>query len=216
MKKNIFIVTFTAAFIGILYYVDAALELNYLSKVLIKIGLLIISLFLGKLMGLDYSYLKPKKTKAYKKGFTVSIIAFASIIIGFLIIQDFLNYQIMIDEFQNKYELTGTKFFIASAYLVIVNAFLEEYFFRGYIFFNLSNKYFAYIFSSLAFSIYHLSNFQNWFENDWLMLFPVIGLIISGLLFNYLDTKSKDIYNSYIPHFFADLAIVTIGYFIIY
>jgi membrane protease YdiL (CAAX protease family) len=216
MKKNIFIVTFTAVFIGILYYVDAALEMNYLSKVLIKIGLLVISFILGKIMGFDYSFLKPNKTKAYKKGLLVSIIAFISIIIGFLIIKNFLNYQVMIDEFQNKYELTGAKFFIASAYLIVVNAFLEEYFFRGYIFFNLSNKYFAYIFSSLAFSIYHISNFKNWFNNDWLVLVPLVGLILSGLLFNYLDSKSEDIYNSYIPHFFADLAIVIIGFFIIY
>jgi len=216
MKKNIFIVIFTIIFVSILYYVDATLKLDYLSKVLIKLGLLIISFILGKKIGLDYGFLKPKKTKAYKKGLIVSVIAFLSIILGFLIIKDFLNYQVMINEFQNKYELTGIKFFIASIYLVVVNAFLEEYFFRGYIFFNLTNKYFAYIFSSLAFSVYHLSNFKNWFKSDALVIVPVLGLFISGILFNYLDSKSKDIYNSYIPHFFADLAIVIIGYLIIY
>lgn len=216
MKKNIFIVIFTVIFISILYYVDAALKVNYLSKVLIKLGLLIISFVLGKKIGLDYSFLKPQKIKTYKKGLIVSIIAFASIIIGFLIVKDFMDYQVMINEFQNKYELTGIKFFIASIYLIVVNAFLEEYFFRGYIFFNLSNRYFAYIFSSLAFSVYHLSNFKNWFKNDALIIIPVVGLFLSGILFNYLDSKSKDIYNSYIPHFFADLAIVIIGCFIIF
>ncbi len=216
MRKNIFIVIFTVIFISILYYVDAALKVNYLSKVLIKFGLLILSFVLGKLIGLDYSFLKPQKIKAYKKGLIVSVIAFASIIIGFLVIKNFLDYQVMINEFQNKYELTGIKFFIASTYLVVVNGFLEEYFFRGYIFFNLNNKYFAYIFSSLAFSVYHLSNFKNWFKNDALMIIPVVGLFLSGILFNYLDSKSEDIYNSYIPHFFADLAIVIIGYFIIF
>jgi len=216
MKKNIFIVIFTLIFIGILYYVDAALKVNYLNKVLIKLGLIIISFVLGKKIDLDYSFLKPKKITAYKKGLIVSLIAFFGIIIGFLIIRNFLDYQVMIDEFKNKYELRGIKFFVASIYLVVVNAFLEEYFFRGYIFFNLTNKYFAYIFSSLAFSVYHLSNFKNWFTNDALIIVPVVGLFLSGLIFNYLDSKSKDIYNSYIPHFFADLAIVIIGYFIIY
>jgi membrane protease YdiL (CAAX protease family) len=122
----------------------------------------------------------------------------------------------MIDEFKNKYELTGFKFFAASAYLVVVNAFLEEYFFRGFIFFNIKNRNLAYVFSSLAFSIYHISNFKNWFSNDFLVILPLGGLILSGVLFNYLDEKSGDIYNSYIPHFFADLAIVIIGFFIIY
>jgi membrane protease YdiL (CAAX protease family) len=122
----------------------------------------------------------------------------------------------MIDEFKNKYELTGIKFFIASIYLVVFNAFLEEYFFRGFVFFNLNNRKFAYVFSSLAFSIYHISNFKNWFTNDLLIIIPLAGLFLSGILFNNLDSKSKDIYNSYIPHFAADLAIVIIGYFIIF
>jgi len=122
----------------------------------------------------------------------------------------------MIDEFKNKYQLTGFKFIAASVYLVVVNAFLEEYFFRGFIFFNLENKKFTYIFSSSAFSIYHISNFKNWFSTDLLVFLPLAGLFLSGLLFNYLDEKSGDIYNSYIPHFFADLAIVIIGFFIIY
>jgi membrane protease YdiL (CAAX protease family) len=99
---------------------------------------------------------------------------------------------------------------------VVFNALLEEYFFRGFIFFNLENKYFAYTFSALAFSIYHISNFKNWFTDNLLIIIPLVGLFLSGILFNYLDSKSKDIYNSYIPHFAADLAIVIIGYFIIF
>jgi membrane protease YdiL (CAAX protease family) len=216
MKKNIFVVTFTIFFVVILYYVDAALRLNYLNKVLIKISLIVLSYILGRIIGLDFNFLKPKKTKAYKKGLVVSIIAFAVIIIGFLVIRNYLDYQVMIDEFKNKYELTGIKFFIASIYLVVFNAFLEEYFFRGFVFFNLNNRKFAYVFSSLAFSIYHISNFKNWFTNDLLIIIPLAGLFLSGILFNNLDSKSKDIYNSYIPHFAADLAIVIIGYFIIF
>lgn len=216
MKKNIFVVLFTIIFVVILYYVDAALKLNYLYKVLIKIGLIGLSYIIGRIIGLDFSYLKPKKTKAYRKGLIVSIIAFVAIIIGFLVIRNYLDYQVMIHEFKNKYELTGIKFFIASIYLVVFNAFLEEYFFRGFIFFNLENKYFAYTFSSLAFSIYHISNFKNWFTNDLLIIVPLVGLFLSGILFNYLDSKSEDIYNSYIPHFTADLAIVIIGYLIIF
>jgi membrane protease YdiL (CAAX protease family) len=216
MKKNMFVVTFTIVFVVILYYVDAALRLNYLNKVFIKIGLIALSFFIGRAIGLDFSFLKPKKTKVYRKGFIVSIIAFSAVIIGFLVIRNYLDYQVMIDEFKNKYELTGIKFFIASIYLVVFNAFLEEYFFRGFVFFNLNNRKFAYVFSSLAFSIYHISNFKNWFTNDLLIIIPLVGLFLSGVLFNYLDSKSKDIYNSYIPHFTADLAIVIIGYFIIF
>jgi membrane protease YdiL (CAAX protease family) len=216
MKNNIFVVLFTILFVVILYYVDAALRLNYLNKVFIKIGLIALSFFIGRAIGLDFSFLKPKKTKVYRKGFIVSIIAFSAVIIGFLVIRNYLDYQVMIDEFKNKYELTGIKFFIASIYLVVFNAFLEEYFFRGFVFFNLNNRKFAYVFSSLAFSIYHISNFKNWFTNDLLIIIPLAGLFLSGILFNNLDSKSKDIYNSYIPHFAADLAIVIIGYFIIF
>lgn len=215
MKNNTFIITFTIVFISVLYFVDAILTFSYASKVATKVILLVLSFVLGKKIGLDFTFLKFKGIKQYKKGIIFSVISFSSITIGFFIIKSFLDIPTLVNEFTNKYELVGLSFLIASIYLVFINSFLEEFFFRGFIFLNMKNKYLAYGFSSVAFSIYHISNFQNWFNNNLIIVFPVIGLILSGLIFNYLDHENKDIYNSYFPHLFADLAIVIIGFLII-
>ena len=126
-----------------------------------------------------------------------------------------MDLTILKNEFLNKYQLDGIKFFIASFYLIFINSFIEEYFFRGFIFLNLENKKFANLFSSFIFAIYHISNFQNWFTNYFMLIIPLVGLIIGGMIFNYLSTINEDIYNSYIPHMLADLSLVIIGYFLI-
>jgi len=143
------------------------------------------------------------------------MISFIGIFIAFFILKDWIDLNSIKNDFINKYQLNGIKFFIASFYLIFINALLEEYFFRGFIFFNIPNRKFAYFFSSFLFSIYHLSNFINWFEQPVVLILPLLGLFIVGILFNYLCSLTEDIFHSYIPHLFADLAIVIIGYFII-
>ncbi len=216
MKKDKFIILYSLFFVFSLYFVDQVMEIIYLYKVIYKIVLIIISYFLGKkYYNINFNFLFPKKLKKYKLGIIISLISFISIFIVFSIIKNSINLAIIKDEFLNKYQLDGIKFFIASFYLIIFNSFIEEYFFRGFIFLNLSNKKNANLFSSIMFSIYHISNFKNWLSKPILLLLPIIGLIASGMLFNYLSSINKDIYNSYIPHMFADLAIVIIGYVLI-
>ncbi|TAH63854.1 MAG: CPBP family intramembrane metalloprotease, partial [Gottschalkiaceae bacterium] len=94
-----------------------------------------------------------------------------------------------------------------------INSFLEEFFFRGFIFLNLYKLGFkkgAYIFSSILFSLYHIGIFKNWF-NPLLIILAVSGLISVGFIFNYIDTKSKSFINSWIVHILADAAIMLIG-----
>lgn len=216
MKKQIFIIIYSIFFVLALFFVDQILEISYFHKVLFKVFLIILSFILSKFIyGMSFDYLKPKKLSNYKIGIYLSIISFISIFIIFFLLKDWININSIKSDFINKYQLDGIKFFIASFYLVFINAFLEEYFFRGFIFFNSLNKKFAYFFSSILFSIYHLSNFIHWFEQPIILIVPLVGLFIVGIIFNYLCNITQDIFHSYIPHLFADLAIVIIGYFII-
>lgn len=45
-----------------------------------------------------------------------------------------------------------------------------------------------------------------------LTLLCVLGLALGGLLFDYVDDRSKSIYRSWVIHMFADIAIMTIWY----
>lgn len=216
MKKHFFIIIYSIFFVAALYFVDQILEISYFYKVLFKVLLILLSLVISKyVFSMSLNYLKPKKLSEYKSGIYLSIISFISIFIVFFLLKDWIDLNSIKSDFINKYQLGGIKFFIASFYLIFINAFLEEYFFRGFIFFNIHNRKFAYFFSSILFSIYHLSNFINWFEQPIILALPLVGLFIVGIIFNYLCSLTDDIFNSYIPHLFADLAIVIIGYFII-
>jgi len=216
MKKQFFIIIYSIIFVIALYFADQVLEISYFYKVILKILLILLSLFISKFIyGIKSNFLKPKKLYKYKIGFILSIISFISIFIVFFLLKDWIDLNTIKNDFVNKYQLDGMKFFIASFYLIFINAFLEEYFFRGFIFFNIINKKFAYFFSSILFSIYHLSNFINWFDKPIVLIVPLVGLFIVGIIFNYLCSLTEDVFHSYIPHLFADLAIVIIGYFII-
>ena len=215
MKKNKFIILYSLSLIISLYFVDQILEINYFLKVFFKIILIILSFLIGKRFNMSFNFLKFKSIKNYKVGLLISLFTFIIIFISFMILREFMDLTILKNEFLNKYQLDGIKFFIASFYLIFINSFIEEYFFRGFIFLNLENKKFANLFSSFIFAIYHISNFQNWFTNYFMLIIPLVGLIIGGMIFNYLSTINEDIYNSYIPHMLADLSLVIIGYFLI-
>lgn len=216
MKKNLLLVSFGLFFVCVLYYVDLVLQVAYAYKVLFKLGLMLLSLLLAKWQGWSLSFLGFKSLGHYKKGLFFSLGAFVAILLAYFFLSPYLDVGVMAQEFSSKYRLSGASFIWASLYLVFVNSFLEEYFFRGFLFFNLDNRLFAHLFSAGLFSLYHLSNIRNWFSHDLLFLLPLAGLLASGLFFNYLNEKNRDIYASYFPHLFADLAIVIIGLILLY
>ena len=154
MKKQFFIIIYSLFFVFTLYFVDQILEISYFYKVLLKVLLVLLSFAISKYsFDLSFDYLKPKSIHQYKLGIYLSIISFIGIFIAFFILKDWIDLNSIKNDFINKYQLNGIKFFIASFYLIFINALLEEYFFRGFIFFNIPNRKFAYFFSSFLFSI---------------------------------------------------------------
>lgn len=97
--------------------------------------------------------------------------------------------------------------------IVFVNAFLEEFFFRGFLFFTLFRmgyKKYAYIFSSIAFAIYHWVMISTWFSH---LIFALcmIALFVAGVIFNEIDRRSNNIYGGFLVHLGANLGINLIG-----
>ncbi|WP_326095717.1 CPBP family glutamic-type intramembrane protease [Paenibacillus lautus] len=70
---------------------------------------------------------------------------------------------------------------------------------------------FAYLFSAGAFAVYHVAMMSSWFPVG-LFLLLIAGLVVAGLLFNWLNERSGNIYASWMVHMFANLAINTIGF----
>ncbi len=73
----------------------------------------------------------------------------------------------------------------------------------------------AYIYPSILFSLYHIAIFITWFHPI-LFILVFLGLAFAGWLFSYVNTLSKNFLNSYIIHIFADIALMVIGYYVLF
>ena len=201
-----------------LYILEQVLNVDYLVKTLAKILLFTV---------VPYVYIKfIKKTTIkesinYKKidkhhlrnGSVLGIVCFVIILLTFFVFKDVLNLKAILAELQNKSKISKGNFIFVGLYITLCNSFLEEFFFRGFIFLNLYElklKKCAYVYSSLLFGIYHISIFKTWFS-FWLIALALVGLISAGFILNWVNTKSNNFINSWIVHILADSAIILIG-----
>ncbi len=154
--------------------------------------------------------------KVFLYGAPLGIIAALAIVITYLKLHDQIDWSLL-KSYLDKKNITATTFFLVFSYITFGNSFLEELFFRWWVFRTLStwNISFAYIFSALLFALYHLSIFSTWFSG-WILLFVLLGLFISGCLFSFLYHKTHSIWSAWIVHIFADTAIVVIGYLLFF
>lgn len=200
-----------------LYIVEQYLGVSYIIKTLIKI------LLFG---GLPFIYMKfTRRVKAaeelnfsqfgkkqLKLGLIFGLISFFVIFIAFFIFKGTINFNDIVSNLRDK-NITPANFIFIGLYITFGNSFLEEFFFRGFIFLNLYNikrVKLAYTYSSLLFGLYHIAIFKTWFSL-WMIMLCLLGLIVIGFVFDWLDTKSDNFINSWIVHILADSAIILIG-----
>jgi len=141
------------------------------------------------------------------------IIVYVTIIFLFLIIKRYYDFSNITSILQDKYNINKSNYIFVFLYIIFINSFLEEIFFRKFAFLTLNNyssSRFANVFSAMAFSLYHVSIITGWFSIS-LFFVMVIALFICGLLFNYIDSQTNNIYPSWIIHITANLSINTIG-----
>jgi len=216
-KKLAFILSMTLIMVVSLYLIDQTFQLNYFIKsgakiTLFAIGIFIyIRLFKYNYLAISFKHFKFSKRPTKVHLFGIFLIVF--LIAVFFIFKQFMNVDKMVDDFVNKYHVTKANIYAYGAYIIIVNAFLEELFFRGFIFLNLREAGFkktAYGISSLTFAIYHISIFQSWFA-PWIMILFVFGLALGGIIFAYVDDKQETFLNSWFIHMCADVGIIIIG-----
>lgn len=217
MNKRYIIITSLVACI-FMYAVEQFIGVNYLVQTIIKILIFTI---------IPYIYIKNiKKEKIstslnlnntkinnLKLGILLGIISFSIIMIAYYFLKSAIDFETIISELQEKLKVSPANFIMVGLYITLGNSFLEEYFFRGFIFLNLyelGHKKTAYLYSSMLFSLYHIGIFKSWFSIE-LTILALVGLICAGLLFNIIDTKSQNFINSFIVHIFADSAIILIG-----
>ena len=141
--------------------------------------------------------------------------AIYGVIIGaFFLTRNIFDYSALVVSLSEDQNVDSKNFIWIALYISFGNSFLEEFLFRFVSFIRLSefiSKKFAYIFSSILFAVYHIAMIGASFPLPLLFL-ALFGLAAGGFIFDLVDDKSKNIYNSWMIHIFADLAIMTIWF----
>ena len=195
------------AFIEELY-----LKPGYLVKSIIKVstfgGIILLYAFMAKKKLTEVINLH----KIKKFGVLLGCIALFFIGIGilFLIFKNNINLESIRQSLVTKEGLTKENCLFAFAYIIFINSFLEEAFFRGFISGMLGNKIWGYVVSAVLFSIYHIGIIGGWF-NPFVFIICVVGLAIVGLFLQWVSNHFKTILASYLVHASANVAINIIG-----
>lgn len=216
-KRNIILMSaIVVSFCAIMAVIDGVLHVNYALKSAIKFVLFLILPMVysirDKQLNIKSLFIADKK--GIFPAITLGIIVYAVIMGAYLLLKDVFDFSSITKSLTSDIGVNKNNFVFVALYISFVNSLLEEYFFRGFAFLTLkriSNRRFAYLFSSLYFALYHIVMMTGWFS-IWVFAIVLIGLFIGGMLFNYLNEKTNTIYPSWFVHMFANFAINTIGF----
>ncbi len=212
--KGILVIAVIA--IIIMYIIDGVMNNGYVQKSAIKILLFLIvpiiyTLYDKNIKLKDSFKIKSKKSLIYSLAVGIGVYVF--ILAAYFILKNFIDLSNIIEMLQKNASVDKENFLWIALYISFVNSMLEEFFFRGFIFINLnriSGRKFAYIVSAFLFTLYHIAIMGNWFSPI-LFALAMAGLFVGAIIFNYLNEKGGNIYNSWIVHMMANLSINTVG-----
>lgn len=196
--------------------VDAVIQPGYAIKSAIKI---IMFLLIPIVYGLFLKEFNIKNLmKPDKKGLCIALclgfVIYGVVLGAYWIFKDVFDFSALTGSLNETTGVNKSNFIWVAIYISFVNSLLEEFFFRGFSFITLkklTSRRFAYVFSSMAFALYHIAMMIGWFELP-VILISLVGLFIGGMIFNRFDEKSENIYLSWLIHMFANFATNTIGF----
>lgn len=201
MKK---VILYSLSVLVLIFLVEQVFKLPYIFKTLIKAPLFLI--YPLSQMKKDFKLRKRWLKKSLIYGGAIAGI----IVVAYLILYPFIDLSAIQSDMAGRMAISRTLFFFAAMYTIFINALLEEIFFRAYIYKGIRSKKLAYIYSSLAFALYHLAIFGTWFSLPLLGL-ALVGLLVGGLIFSYITDKSGSFIGAYIVHIGADIGVVLVG-----
>ncbi len=199
------------------YFIGLAL------RIIIHVILPIIGVMLITKVNIKEAFLTPLRPKKQSLlwGTLGSAGALILILGAFLILKHTMDFSAITSSLNEGYGVNITNYLIVASLIVLVNPFIEEYFWRGFIY-RAFNKYTKgwintslFYLTGLFFSLHHTIIFKGWF-NWWQWTLVTVFLAAVGVLFNWMYKKTNAIYAGWMTHTAADIIIVIIGFFILF
>ena len=199
-------------------FIDAFVHPNYFVKIPIKIvfflALLMLFFLKNKDVFQDFKKIFVFKKAGLLKALLLGLGVYAVIVGGYFLTRNVIDFSNVTSSLTEGMGITARNFIFVSLYISLMNSFLEEFFFRGFGFITLkkyTSRNVAYLFSSTLFAIYHIGMLIGMFD-FWALMLLLLGLIIGGCIFSYLNESNNNIYPSWFVHMFANFAINTVGF----
>ncbi|WP_096269770.1 CPBP family intramembrane glutamic endopeptidase [Paucisalibacillus globulus] len=218
-KKSIFIILSTIITCGLLAFIEHGIEINYLIKTILKIGLFYLTIRVYIRIFKDYRFRDAISIEriSFNEWKRIVILGFTSatiVLIAYLIFLPLISLDTIKNDLTERLGISATTYIFVGLYVTFGNSFLEEYFFRGFIFFNLPKKL-GYIYSPILFAAYHVPMIALWFS-PLIMGLCFLGLWIIGLIFHKVNERNQTIWSSWMIHICADIMIILIGLTLFY
>lgn len=201
---------------AIMSFIDGVVRPDYAVKSLVKAILFMFLpfLFFKFHKGVQFSSILKPKRKGILQAVLLGIFVYLFIVFGYLVLSNFVDFSQITPSLNKNIGVEKDNFVFVALYISFVNSFLEELFFRGFAFITLKkykSRLLAFTFSSFMFAFYHLAMIIGWFDVV-MYLLVFVGLVLAGIIFNALDEKYENIYNSWMVHMFANFGINTVGF----
>lgn len=221
MKKRnkAIVITLSLLAVGIMIFVEQHLKPGYALKSIAKVLVFAGAEFLYSVMSRTplMEVIGLRKIRKGRILFLGAAVVYAVVLIVFFIVRGQIDINGIRESLIAKEHLTRENCLFVFTYIILVNSFLEESFFRGFIYNALkdSSKPAAAIYSAVIFALYHLGIVSGWF-NPAILLLCIILLTISGLFLQSVCLHFNSLAASWFLHGFANLAINTIGVILIF
>ncbi|MFU0791094.1 MAG: CPBP family intramembrane metalloprotease [Virgibacillus proomii] len=213
-KRTTFIIISTIFTCLLLAFIEHGLNTNYAMKSISKIGLFLLNIWLYQVLFKDFRFLDVLTLKKFNQRdlqrlLFLGVLSASIVLAAYYFFQPYFTINQIKGDLTNRLGITTIGFIFVGLYITLINSFLEEYFFRGFVFFLLPRKM-AYLFSPLLFATYHIPMIALWFSPI-LIGICFIGLWLIAIIFHRVNEKDRTIWSSWIIHICADIMIISIG-----
>lgn len=106
-------------------------------------------------------------------------------------------------------------YWVLAVFLSLIHSLFEEYYWRGFVLSGLggwvSKRWLLVLISGAVFGIHHIFAMLGLFGAGWVVL-CVAATVVAGVIWSRMRVQGSSIWDCYVSHVFADLAIMWIGY----
>lgn len=197
--------------------IELIIQPSYWIKSMLKLGNFFLAIILCHVIFNTNINILEFDRKNVKNSIYIAAVVYLLIIAAFILFDKYIDAEQIKNSLMGKEHIKRSNFIYVAMYITIVNSFIEEAFFRGFIFLNIKVLGFCksgFVYSALLFSLYHIGIMSSWF-NIYMFLVTLSALFAAGILLNWFAYKGKSFLSSWPIHIAANLGINTIGFLIL-